>query len=69
MSSYVTSSWSHHGLVVEGEALKLPQSVGGGGQLLEDHEGLPPHPHGLQRHDADDLTELGEERVERTLQL
>lgn len=60
---------TYHGLVVEGEALQLPQSVGGGRELLEDHEGLTPHLHGLHRHDLHYLTELREERVERTLQL
>lgn len=60
---------AYHGLVVEGEALKLPQGVGGGGELLKDDEGLTPHPHGLHGHDVDDLTKLREERVERALQL
>lgn len=59
----------YHGLVVEGETLQLPQRVGGGCQLFEDHEGLSPHPHRLHGHDVDNLTKLGEERVERTLQL
>lgn len=60
---------AHHGLVVEGEALQLPQSVGGGGELLEDDEGLPPHRRSLHRHHVQDLTELRQERVEGPLQL
>ncbi len=60
---------AYHGLVVEGEALQLPQCVRGGGELFEDDEGLSPHLHGLHGHDVDYLTELREERVERTLQL
>lgn len=60
---------AYHGLVVEGEALQLPQGVGGGGKLFEDDEGLSPHLHRLHGHDVDDLPELGEERVERALQL
>lgn len=60
---------AYHGLVVEGEALQLPQGVGGGGELFEDDEGLPPHLRRLHGHDVDDLPELREERVERALQL
>jgi len=60
---------SYHGLVVEGEALELPQGVGGRGELLEDDEGLAPHLHRLGGHDVDDLAELREERVQRALHL
>lgn len=64
-----SDSHSYHGLVVEGKTLKLPQRVGGGGELFEDDEGLSPHLHGLHGHDFYYLTELREERVERTLHL
>lgn len=60
---------AYHGLVVEGEALQLPQCVGGSGELFEDDEGLSPHPHCLHGYDVDNLTKLREERVQRTLQL
>ena len=60
---------AYHGLVVEGEALQLPQCIGGSSKLLEDDEGLPPHPHGLHGHDVYDLAELREEGIERALQL
>ena len=65
----LTHRVSYHGLVVEGEALKLPERVGGGGELLEHDEGLSPHLHRLHGNDVDDLTELREERVERPLHL
>lgn len=60
---------AYHGLVVEGEPLQLSQSVGGGSELFEDHEGLTPHLHGLHGHDIDDLAELREERIQGALQL
>lgn len=60
---------TYHGLVVEGEALQLPQSVGGGRQLFENHKRLSPHLHGLHGHNVNNLTELGEQSVEGSLQL
>lgn len=60
---------SHHGFVVEGKALQLPQGVGGCSELLEHNEGLAPHLVRLQGHNVQDLSELGEESVERALQL
>lgn len=60
---------AYHGLVVEREPLQLSQSVGGGSELFEDHEGLTPHLHGLHGHDVNDLAELREERVQTALQL
>lgn len=61
--------FSYHGFVVEGEPLQLPEGIGGGSQLFEDHKGLTPHLHGLQGHDVDDLTKLGEEGVQGALHL
>jgi len=69
VNNMTTPHLAYHGLVVEGEALQLPQSVGGGGELFEDDKGLSPHLRCLHGHDVDDLTKLREERVERTLQL
>lgn len=60
---------AYHGLVVEGEALQLPQGVGCSRELFKDDERLSPHLHGLHGNNVDDLTELREERVQRTLQL
>lgn len=59
----------YHWLVVEGETLQLPESVGGGGKFFEDDKSLSPHLHGLQGHNVNNLTKLGEESVERSLQL
>lgn len=47
----------------------MSQSVGGGSELFEDHEGLTPHLHGFHGHDVDDLAELREERIQGALQL
>lgn len=58
-----------HGLVVEGESLKLSEGIGGCRKLSEDHKRLTPHPHGLQSNDVHNLAELGEQGVKRPLQL
>lgn len=57
-----------HGLVVERKPLHRLQGRRGRVDLLEDDEGLSPHLQVLQRHDVQDLAELGEDGVQGFLQ-
>lgn len=64
-----TLGGTYHGLVVEGEALELSESICGGGKLFEYHKRLAPHLHGLHCYNIQYLAKLGKEQVERPFQL